>query len=312
MPSRLVQRIHFEDFGGHEFERLVFAYHARAGWLDLVWYGQVGSDNGRDILGRQPLETGSFRTTIIQCVNRRMLTQQKADDDMAQAMAVNTTRPIGFKFVARGTISATRRDGIEATARTLGISSVTIWSGVDFEEHLRLVGEDLLRRFCNGEAFPDNSEELRQFAADFPGLSDRDALAQMAAVFHRPAFQTRFQLESSLPAFLMAIENTIAAINTGIWRTREGDDIRRIPSVHHLRDPYTKANVLKAVQLIDKLRQTFVDGLRARSIRPCPCGMPDCPTFMLDDGIAERMDKIRMEALNAFRTAYPSFHVRLD
>lgn len=313
MPSSLVQRVHFEDFGGHEFERLVFAYHVRAGWSDLAWYGQVGSDDGRDIVGRQPLDDGSFRTAIIQCVNRGALTQKKADEDMVRAVTANATRPIGFKFVARGTISAARRDGIEATARTLGVASVTTWSGVDFEEHLRLIGEDLLRRFCDGEAFPDEPEKLRQFAADFPSLSDHDALEQMAAVFQRPAFQTRLERESSLPTFLTAIEDTMAAINTGIWRTCEGDVTRRIPSVHHLRDPRAKSNVMRAAQIVDKLRQTFVAGLRDKSIRPCGCSDPSCPTFMLSDGgIAGRLDQLRREALDAFRAAHPSFDVRLN
>jgi hypothetical protein len=54
--SRLVQKIHFEDFGGTEFERLVFAYHVRAGWTDLTWYGQVGNDQGRDIVGNEPVD----------------------------------------------------------------------------------------------------------------------------------------------------------------------------------------------------------------------------------------------------------------
>ena len=52
MPAKTVQPIHFEDFSGTEFERLVFAYHARTEkWLQLEWYGQVGSDLGRDIWG---------------------------------------------------------------------------------------------------------------------------------------------------------------------------------------------------------------------------------------------------------------------
>lgn len=35
-PNSTVRRVHFEDFGGVEFERLVFAYHLRAGWADLA------------------------------------------------------------------------------------------------------------------------------------------------------------------------------------------------------------------------------------------------------------------------------------
>jgi hypothetical protein len=51
-PAKYVQPVHFEDFDGLPFERLVFAYHARAEkWLSLEWSGQTGSDLGRDIWG---------------------------------------------------------------------------------------------------------------------------------------------------------------------------------------------------------------------------------------------------------------------
>jgi hypothetical protein len=46
-PANHVQPIHFEDFDGLQFERLVFAYHARTEkWHSLEWYGQTGSDLG--------------------------------------------------------------------------------------------------------------------------------------------------------------------------------------------------------------------------------------------------------------------------
>lgn len=312
MPSRLVQRIHFEDFGGTEFERLVFAYHVRAGWTDLAWYGQTGSDGGRDIIGKEPLESGVHRPAVIQCVNRKTLTQKKAVDDIVRAIAASSNNLNAFKFVVGGAVSATRRDAVKEAAVKVGIRSLTIWSGVDFEEHLRLIGEDLLSRFCDGEPFPDRPDELQHFASDFPGLTDDEALVQMAAVFQRPAFQTRFHEESSLPAFQIAIEDTIAALNTGIWRTREGETIRRIPSLHHLRDPGIKAKVRKATELVDKLRRSFVAGLRDGTIRPCGCGDPNCPTFMLDRRAAKNLDDIRVQALAAFREAYDRFDVYLD
>ena len=52
MPAKYVQPVHFEDFDGTQFERLVFAYHARVEkWRSLEWYGQSGSDLGRDVWG---------------------------------------------------------------------------------------------------------------------------------------------------------------------------------------------------------------------------------------------------------------------
>ena len=70
MPAKYVQPVHFEDFDGTQFERLVFAYHARVEkWRSLEWYGQSGSDLGRDVWGVR--EDGE--TVCIQCVNRSRL-----------------------------------------------------------------------------------------------------------------------------------------------------------------------------------------------------------------------------------------------
>jgi hypothetical protein len=90
--ARTVRPIHFEDFGGAEFERLVFAYHLCDGWTDLAWFGQTGSDQGRDIIGIHPFDDQPDERTVIQCVNRDRLTQAKAEKDMAAAVDAATVQ----------------------------------------------------------------------------------------------------------------------------------------------------------------------------------------------------------------------------
>lgn len=41
--------MHFEDFSGSEFERLVLAYVLRADWPNPEWLGESGADQGRDL-----------------------------------------------------------------------------------------------------------------------------------------------------------------------------------------------------------------------------------------------------------------------
>lgn len=311
-PAATVRKIHFEDLGGTEFERLVFAYHVRAGWQNVSWYGQSGGDSGRDVVGDEPTGAKAFRKTIIQCANRAALTKKKALEDLQKAAKSQTGGAKGFKFVGGKAVSAKMRDEIVVAAKAHGFASVTIWSGVELEEHLRLIGGDLLRRFFEGEVFPDDEQALRKFAEDFGGLTDRDLLELMAAVFDRPAFRTPFQQECSIPAFQQAIEDTISALNTGLWRNREGQEIRRIPSIHHLRDRNIKGHVANAAQLVDQLRRIFVQGLRDRAVRPCGCGEADCPVFTMDHGFALKLDDMRSQALDAFRKAYPQFDVRLQ
>src|SRR3990167_3788939 len=138
MPTRTVRRIHFEDFEGVEFERLVFAYLVRAGWKKLEWYGQTGSDQGRDIIGWEPLENGTERRVVVQCVNRDSLSKDKSEKDMAAAVKASGA-PDVFKFVCRCNVSAMRRSAIKSTATLLGILQTDTWSGGEFEEHLRLI-----------------------------------------------------------------------------------------------------------------------------------------------------------------------------
>lgn len=311
MINRTVRPVHFEDFSGADFERLVFAYHLRAGWLDLAWYGETGSDLGRDIIGIEPRDGQPDRRTVIQCVNRARLTQAKAEHDMALAVAAPTGRPDAFKFVCRTAVSAERRDAIRKAGRSLGVADVYIWSGVEFEEQLRLRAEFLLRRLVDGMIFPDSEVELRRFVDDFPGLTDDDALAIMAAVLDRPALRTPFHLESHLPAFQQAIEDTVGAFNTGVWRTRDGVEIRRIPSLHHLKSPALRNGVGKVVRELDAVRRLFQQQLEDGRVRRCGCDNSECPTFFFTDFAAHELDAARSQALLSFRAIYPRFDVEV-
>ncbi|WP_333984880.1 hypothetical protein [Burkholderia orbicola] len=311
MVTVTVSPIHFEDYSGVQFERLVFAYHVRVGWRDLIWHGQSGGDQGRDISGIEPFDDQPARKTIVQCANRDTLTLAKAKCDMGKAVKALGGTLDAFKFVSRGAVSDASRTRIEQAAASIGVAHVTIWSGVEFEENLRLRAEYLLHRFVHGLEFPDAEAEIRKFVDDFPDLSDADALQLMAVVFDRPAFRTPFHQESSLPAFQRAIEDTIGAFNTGVWRTRDGDEIRRIPSIHHLRDQRTRAVLEKVVRQVDGLRRIFVTRLKEGEIRHCGCGQPDCPTYMLTNRVADELDEARRKVLATFQSVYPAFRVNL-
>lgn len=310
--ARTVRPIHFEDFSGAEFERLVFAYHLSEGWSDLVWYGQTGSDQGRDIVGTRPYDDRPDERTVIQCVNRASLTQDKAEKDMEAAVSAASGHPTAFKFVCRCTVSARRRDEVNAAAIRLGVSNVTIWSGSEFEENLRLRAEFLLRRLVDGEPFPDSPAELRDFVDRFSDITDEQALGMLARAFERPAFRTPFQQESNLTAFLQAVEDTIRVLSTGIWQTREGVEIHRLPSLHHIRDPSIRSDLEATVRELDHLRRRFKALLATGAIKPCGCGQSSCPVFNLTDAAAEEMDSARDRVLAAFRKPHPNFGVTLE
>jgi hypothetical protein len=159
--ARTVQPVHFEDFSGHQFERLVFAYHLRIEkFRTLEWYGQSGSDLGRDIWGVR--ETGM--SLCIQCVNRQTVSATKITRDLDKIARARCGIPDSFLVVCTSSVSATLRDKVKDHAQKKGITHCDIWSGHEFEERLRRDEEALLRRFIDGEQFPDDPGQLRRFA----------------------------------------------------------------------------------------------------------------------------------------------------
>src|SRR5689334_1823568 len=106
----IVNPVHFEDFDGHNFERLVFAYHCRREeWQSLEWYGQVGADLGRDIWG----VSRSSESICIQCVNRSSLTLKKVQGYLAKIARAPLGIPDRFRIVTRSQVSAPLRDKIQ-------------------------------------------------------------------------------------------------------------------------------------------------------------------------------------------------------
>jgi len=168
-PAITVQGIHFDDYDGTKFERLVFAYHIRTEqWLTLDWYGQTGSDLGRDIWG---VRESIGEKVCIQCANRKSVRAEKAIGDIDKILKSPHGKPDVFRFVCAASVSAKTRDSIKAHGKAKGICNCEIWSGPEFEERLRARCDSLLKRFVGGESFPDEPKELRQFAQK---TEDRD------------------------------------------------------------------------------------------------------------------------------------------
>ncbi len=156
-----MQRVHFEEYHPRDFERLVFAYLLRTDrWQSLEWYGQVGSDLGRDIWGVRDRDERPKRKVCIQCANRRTVPFKKVAGDINNALSGPNGIPDEFLLVTGGTVGATLRDKIKKHAASKGVGVCEIWSGPEFEERLRSNAESLLKRFVEGEHFPDSPKEI--------------------------------------------------------------------------------------------------------------------------------------------------------
>lgn len=234
--STSVHPVHFGDLNGLEFERLVFAYHWRGdNWRSLELYSQSGNDLGRDIWGVREDLSQDGESVCIQCVNRKNLTFAKIVKDIAKVLTAQNGIPQRFRVVAQLKISAAMLDRIKNHVLSFGVKDCDTWSGPEFEEFLREGAESLLKRFVEGQHFPDSPEDLKTLAESTKPASDDEVLALMARVFDRPAFYTPIHQESNLGDFKQAITDTIQALGTGLWKARDGHLIDRIQSRHQLR-----------------------------------------------------------------------------
>jgi hypothetical protein len=310
LPAKYVQPVHFEDFDGAQFERLVFAYHARTDkWQSLEWYGQVGSDLGRDIWGIRGEVNGGTEIVCVQCVNRGRLTFAKAKADLGKVLNAGNGTPQRFRLVTRSAVSAKMRSKIKDDVLSCGVRDCDIWSGAEFEEFLRRDAESLLKRFIEGETFPDAAPDLLNFAQADGAVTDDDALSMMAKLFDRPAFYTPIHQESNLGDFKQAITDTIQALGTGIWKARDGQVIARIPSRQQLKDEALRTKIQAVEKALAKIRARFDELVRSGIVRHCACNNPDCPVYFMPSEAAHELEHLRRDALMLFRGAHPGFEV---
>lgn len=305
--ERTTLAIHFEDRSGNEFERLTFAFVSRQKkWDSIEWIGQTGDDGGRDIWGQFDKETYCY-----QCANYRNLTFKKAKEDIDKLFA-HKTIPDNFILVCGGRVTADMRKKVIAYANSIKIKKAVVWTGVEFEELIRKDTPELIKRFVEGEKFPDTASELIEFATTINIKNDKDIVDLLVECFDRPAFTTRFYRESSIPDFEKAIKDTIEVLNTGVHRLRDGTIIRTIPSRHRISDQQLKTELADITKLVIRLRDNFVELKGRKEIESCGCNQPDCPIYMLSDNACKIMDTSRQEIFAKFKKIKPGFNLDLD
>jgi hypothetical protein len=304
--EKTVLPIHFEDRSGTEFERLAFAYLTRLKDWDIInWLGQTGSDGGRDIWAEINEETFCY-----QCANYRTLTEKKAIEDI-EKLAKKQNIPNNYIVICGGNITNRVRDKISEVAKTKGIKKSGAWTGREFEEKLRKDTPELIKRYVEGETFPDFPNDLTKYAKSFSISNDADIVELIAQCFDRAAFTTRFRRESSMPDFEKALKDTIEVLNTGVHRLRDGTIIRTIPSRHQLSDNALKNKLSQITTLVVYLRDEFVRFKRSGDIEACGCNQVDCPVYMLTDKASEQMDVIREDIFKLFKDVKPDFNLQL-
>lgn len=159
----------------------------------------------------------------------------------------------------------------------------------------------------------DRTKQLAMQRADLrPGSeewkADVERLRFFSQVLDRPAFRHHFHQELSFSDFDQAMEDTVLAINSGYWRTRDGDVIERGEGKSHLVNPDWRGALDDVVRLIGDVRSELRRAMaldeefyRQRFQRELLDGLDD--VFRWDGPLGQRIDGLRGQALDAMNGA---------
>ena len=129
---------------------------------------------------------------------------------------------------------------------------------------------------------------------------DVDLIVFFAQCFDRPAFQDPFRQEGSMEAFDRAIEDTIAALNTGCLRSRDGTVLARAKGKAYLKNPDWRQKMDAVVDLLRAIRSRYEFAVRSGQIHVSDRTDGDAFYCIHDPEIADWMDASRAQALQLF------------
>jgi len=144
-------------------------------------------------------------------------------------------------------------------------------------------------------------------------VRDKELVLFYAQCLDRPAFRTHFHEEMSFSAFDQAMEDTLLALNTGYWRTRDGVVINRAEGKVSVVQPTWREKLDRIAEIIEEVRARFHDamgfnemlyGLRHRGYR----GMSSEMEMMMDSHfrhdrtLAAWMDEKRNQAIETLNS----------
>lgn len=138
---------------------------------------------------------------------------------------------------------------------------------------------------------------------------DVELLRFFGLCLDRPAFRTYFHQELSFTDFDQAMEDTILALNTGHWRTRDGDVIERGKGKSHLVNPHWRSVTDEVVKLITEARTELRQALALNQMILTSSRFDrsrydeNADAFRSDGLLVQRIDELRQRALDEFNIA---------
>lgn len=166
--------------------------------------------------------------------------------------------------------------------------------------------EELRQHLVRTKQLASQRAELRPGSETWH--ADVERLRFFSLVLDRPAFRHHFHQELSFANFDQAMEDTVLAINTGYWRTRDGEVIERGQGKSHLVNPAWRSALDDVVRLVGEVRSELRQALtldedfyRRRFGRGGFDEFDDM--FRWDGPLGHRIDDLRAQALDALNGA---------
>ncbi len=104
----------------------------------------------------------------------------------------------------------------------------------------------------------DLASKAKEYSPGTPAWEqDKELVLFYGQCLDRAAFRTHFHEETSFSAFDRAMEDTLLALNTGYWRTREGAVIDRAKGKSYVVNREWREKLDRIAKIIEEIRQRF-------------------------------------------------------
>lgn len=117
-------------------------------------------------------------------------------------------------------------------------------------------------------------------------------------------------MENNFGDFRKAIDDTIEAFNTGVYRLRDGTLIEKIYPKSMITNTEIRYKIDDIVRDLIRLRATYNRLEREGDIERCRCGDDECPVSLWSREACDKMDDGRRKILKSFKEIYPKFYAK--
>jgi hypothetical protein len=143
---------------------------------------------------------------------------------------------------------------------------------------------------------------------------DKKLITFFAQCLDRPAFRTSFHQEMSFTAFDEAMQDTLLALNTGYWKTRDGTVLERSLGKSCVVNPRWREDLDKIAAIIEEIRKRFADSVGLNRMLLHLRGQPgfDLHDAALrgDQDLGRWMDEKRQQAIDTMSAILRDLQMR--